>query len=214
MKRIFAAAIAAGAVGVSSATAADVVSDAAADSFYIGVHGGIADLSADWELQGALTYTGDASDSGFIGGVHAGYMHEFDGWALGVEGDLSFTDLSEGFDGPEGIGVELDSLASLRARAGWMIDNIMPYITAGVAHGDFEYTQFFGGPFDSANDSRFGFVGGGGVEIVFTEALSGRAELLYYDFGSSSGTFSDGRRYDVDSNVTVVRAGISYNFGM
>jgi len=213
MKRLFAAAIAAGTVGVSSAAAADV-SSAAADSFYIGLHAGIASLSADWELQGAGTYTGDISDSGFIGGVHAGFMHSFDQFMLGIEGDLSFTDLSEGFDGFEGIGVELDSLASLRIRAGWMIDNIMPYITAGVAHGDFEYTHFFLGPFDSDNDSRFGFVGGGGVEIMFTEAWSGRAELLYYDFGSSSGTFGPGYSYDVDSDVTVVRAGLSYNFGM
>lgn len=200
---------------MSSAAAADV-SSAAADSFYIGVHGGMADLSADWELQGFGTYTGNASDSAFIGGVHAGYMHEFDAWVLGVEGDLSFTDASEGFDGPEGIGVELNSLASLRARAGWKIDNIMPYLTAGVALGDFEYTQFLDGPVDSADDSRFGFVGGGGVEVMFTEGWSGRAEFLYYGFGSSSGTFPNGPgyQYDVDSNVTVVRAGLSYNFGM
>lgn len=213
MKKLFAAMIAAGAVGVSSAEAADV-SSAPVDSFYIGLHAGIASLSADWELQGALTYTGDASDSGFIGGIHAGYMREFDAWALGVEGDLSFTDLSDGFDGFEGIGVELNSLASLRARAGWKIDNIMPYLTAGVAHGDFEYTQFFGGPFDSASDSRFGFVGGGGVEVMFTEGWSGRAEFLYYDFGSSSDEFSTNYQYEVDSNVTVVRAGFSYFFGM
>lgn len=201
---------------MSSAAAADV-SSAAADSFYVGLHAGMANLSADWELQGFGTYTGNASDSAFIGGVHAGFMHEFDSWVLGVEGDLSFTDASEGFDGFEGIGVELNSLASLRARAGWKIDNIMPYLTAGVALGDFEYTQFFiGSSVDSADDSRFGFVGGGGVEIMFTEGWSGRAELLYYDFGSSSGTFPNGPgyRYDVDSNVTVVRAGLSYNFGM
>ena len=198
---------------MSSAAAADV-SSAATDSFYVGLHGGIASLSADWELQGALTYTGDISDSGILGGVHGGFMHSFDQFMLGIEGDLSFTDASEGFDGFEGIGVELDSLASLRVRAGWMIDNIMPYITAGVTHGDFEYTQFFNGSIDSTNDSRFGFVGGGGVEVMFTEAWLGRAELLYYDFGSSSGEFSPSYQYEVDSNVTVVRVGLSYNIGM
>ena len=200
---------------MSSAAAADV-SSAAADSFYIGLHAGIASLSADWELQGAGTYTGDISDSGLIGGVHGGFMHSFDQFMLGIEGDLSFTDLSEGFDGFEGIGVELDSLASLRLRAGWMIDSIMPYITAGVAHGDFEYMQFFLGPLDSTNDSRFGFVVGGGVDVGFGEAWTGRAEILYYDFGNASGTFSGSFPYDyeVDANVTVVRAGLSYNFGM
>jgi hypothetical protein len=41
-------------------------------------------------------------------------------------------------------------------------------------------------------------------------------EVLYYDFGKASDTFGGLFTYDyeVESNVTVVRAGLSYNFGM
>ena len=87
----------------------------------------IASLSADWETAGCRhpTYR-KRKRTGILGGVHAGYMHDFDAWALGVEGDLSFTNASAGYDGFEGIGVDLDSLASLCLRAGWNIDQMMP----------------------------------------------------------------------------------------
>jgi outer membrane immunogenic protein len=221
MKRLFAAAIAVGAVGVSSAAAADV-SSAAADSFYVGVHGGFANLSTDWETEQCCdpNLTGSESGTGLLGGVQAGYIHNFDQFALGVEGDLSFTDASAGFDGYEGIGIDLDFLASIRARAGWNIDdNVMPFLTAGVAFGDFQYNQEgdgFGAPTDSVSDSRVGFVVGGGVDVGFAEAWTGRVEVLYYDFGNASGSFGGlfPYDYDIDADVTVVRAGISYNFGM
>lgn len=198
------------------------MSSAAADSLYVGVHGGFANLSTDWEMLACCptTITGDDSGTGVLGGIHAGFMHYFDQFMLGVEGDLSFTDASAGFDGYEGIGVDLDFLASVRARAGWNIDdNVMPFLTAGVAFGDFEYHQEGTGfvvPPDSVSDSRVGFVVGGGVDVGFAEAWTGRVEVLYYDFGNASGNFSGNFPYDyeVDSNVTVVRAGLSYNFGM
>lgn len=199
------------------------MSSAAADSIYVGVHGGFASLSTDWETKQCCdpNITGSDSGTGLLGGIQAGYMHNFDQFMLGVEGDLSFADASAGFDGYEGIGVDLDFLASIRARAGWNIDdNVMPFLTAGVAFGDFQYNQegsgFPPGTGDSVSDSRVGFVVGGGVDVGFAEAWTGRVEVLYYDFGNASGNFGGvfPYDYDVDSNVTVVRAGLSYNFGM
>lgn len=199
------------------------MSSAAADSLYVGVHGGFANLSTDWEILACCpaTITGDDSDTALLGGLQAGYMHNFDQFMLGVEGDLSFTDASAGFDGYEGIGVDLDFLASIRARAGWNIDdNVMPFLTAGVAFGNFQYNQegngYSGFSTDSVSDSQIGFVVGGGVDVGFAEAWTGRVEVLYYDFGNASGTFGGNFPYDyeVDSNVTVVRVGLNYNFGM
>jgi outer membrane immunogenic protein len=213
MKKLGVAIFALGALGSTAAKA---------DSLYVGLDAGIANLSGDWALHACCpnTINGNISDSAFIGGVHAGFMHDFDAFALGLEGDLSFTNASDqgnGFDGSEGIGVDLNSLGSLRLRAGWNIDQIMPYITAGVGFGDMKYTQYYlGGKLDTVSDLNIGFVVGGGVEVKFAEVWSGRAEVLYYDFGNSSGHFSSffPYRYNVDPNVTVVRVGISREFGM
>ena len=206
MKKFYAACLAVSAMGSGAALAG---------SPYIGLHAGVASLSSDWTEFFATPSSGDSEDSDFIGGIHGGFMHSFDQIMLGVEGDLSFTDVSEGFDGFEGIGVEADFLGSLRARAGWKMDNIMPYLTAGVAVGDLEYTFFFGGPVDSENDTRVGFVGGGGFEVMFAEGWSGRAEVLYYDFGEASGSFPTfGIGYDVDTSFVVARVGLTYDLMM
>ena len=190
---------------------------AQADSLYAGVDGGLANLDADWNLGSCCPpSSGNASDTGALGGIHGGFTHSDGQLMLGVETDLSFTNASEGFDGFEGIGVDLNFLASLRGRLGWNINDITPYITAGVALGDFDYSQqgtFYPGTIDKVHDTQFGVVGGGGVEMAFAEGWTGRAEFLYYDFGKASGQFASSfpYNYDVDSNVTVVRVGLSYD---
>ncbi|MEO6609791.1 MAG: hypothetical protein ABIN69_15120 [Aestuariivirga sp.] len=193
------------------------VTEARADTFYAGIHGGFGSLNNDWTFDSYINpYTGTSSASGAVGGIQAGWEHPFQGGSVGVEGDLSFIDLNAGFDGSEGIGVDASLLSSLRLRASLSNGPIKPFLTAGVGLGKFSYTEqgsFFGSDGYAVDTTKLGLVVGGGVDTKISENWSGRLEGLYYLFGQDSGTFTDGNAYTVNSNVFVVRAGLNYSFG-
>lgn len=192
------------------------VTNAKADTLYLGVHGGFGSLNDDWTLQGAGTWTGTGTASGAVAGIQGGWEHPFQGGAIGAEADLSFLDLNSGFDGFEGIGVNASLLSSLRVRALLSNGPIRPFLTAGVGLGDLKYTEegtFYGSSGNFVNQTKIGFVFGGGLDAKLSDQWTGRLEGLYYAFGNDSGSFSDTRTYSVNSNVFVVRAGLSYSFG-
>lgn len=195
------------------------ITEAKADTFYAGIHGGFGSLNNDWTFQSySNPYTGTSSASGVVGGVQAGWEHPFQGGAIGAEADLSFLDLNAGIDGPEGIGVNANMLSSLRLRALFSNGPVRPFLTAGIGMGQFQYSEQ--GPFFvdnnlslSVDKTKFGLVVGGGLDAKLSDHWSGRLEGLYYLFGKDSGSFSDENTYTVDSNVFVARAGLNYTFG-
>ena len=205
------------------ATCALFAGNAHADELYAGFDAGLANLNSNW--TSVLCCPSPESEavtaSGFIGGVHAGLNHYEGQWMFGVESDLDFTNVSTGFDGAEGLGVNLDFLGSLRGRLGVQTGTIMPYLTAGLAVGDFGYNQLgtefvpnFLGTGGSMRETKIGFVGGAGVEMALAKGWTGRAEALYYSFGTTSGRLSSSNGltedFTADGNVFVARVGVSY----
>ena len=140
---------------------------------YIGVNLGGTRLSAD-----AGGFQASATDVS-VGG-HAGYNFQTGNFVLGIEGDLNY--VAEGY-----------YTASLRARAGVAMDNVLVYATGGIGY-----------LFDS-DVGDTGWVVGGGVEYMFMPNLIGRVEGLYTHVGNFDGL-------PVDISTTVVRAGVSYKF--
>jgi outer membrane immunogenic protein len=119
--------------------------------------------------------------------------------------------------------MKITDYGSLRARAGYPVDNFLPYGFVGLAMGqaninrradvnlNYQYVGAapplpnYGGNFsltDNAN-SHFimGFAGGAGIDIMLYAGLFLRAEWEYLRF---SGT--------VETNVNTVRAGLGYKF--
>jgi outer membrane immunogenic protein len=120
--------------------------------------------------------------------------------------------------------MKITDYGSLRARAGYPVDNFLPYGFVGLAMGqaninrradvnlNYQYVGAavpplpnYGGNFsltDNAN-SHFimGFAGGAGIDIMLYAGLFFRAEWEYLRF---SGT--------VETNVNTVRAGLGYKF--
>jgi outer membrane immunogenic protein len=120
--------------------------------------------------------------------------------------------------------MKITDYGSLRARAGYPVDNFLPYGFVGLAMGqaninrradvnlNYQYVGTaipplpnYGGNFgltDNAN-SHFimGFAGGVGIDIMLYAGLFLRAEWEYLHF---SGT--------VETNVNTVRAGLGYKF--
>ena len=142
------------------------------------------------------------TDSGaFIGGIHVGYNHQFDGgFVLGGESDLDFgrrfkgpfyfgenfgyTDPTE--SGTEGE-VKLGLSGSARLRAGFAMDRWLPFVTAGVAFA--KYEAIITRPDDdeyprSGEGNLVGYGIGGGVNYALTDHVILGAEYRFTDFGS------------------------------
>jgi len=117
--------------------------------------------------------------------------------------------------------------ASLRARAGFTLDRMLLYTSAGVAFGEFGANlQLFGtdqtlAPFyaaDQRTSTRAGWTLGGGVEYAVNPHWSVRGEYRYADFGrmsESPAATSMGAFYAADRHLdqNQVQVGLSYKFG-
>ena len=79
----------------------------------------------DWKKVEHVKFSNENDDVTLIGGVHAGYNWQSGARVFGVEGDVSFGD-------------GVDYLASARARLGYARDNLLLYVTGGVAFAGFD----------------------------------------------------------------------------
>jgi outer membrane immunogenic protein len=181
-------------------------------------------------LGGSWGSFDDVDVNGFLGGLHGGYNLQNGNIVYGIEGDFSWTgaDATDSQTGAAGIcvanrigclagaaatsSINLDWLASLRARLGVTFGNVLVYGTGGVGWGNVDLSVSAAGlGTSSSSNTHVGFVAGGGAEMKFTPNLSGRVEALYYGLGSETyNIFGTSTKLDLDT--TVVRAGLSYHF--
>lgn len=122
-------------------------------------------------------------------GLHAGYLHDLGTFVLGAELDYNNVDI----DVP---GLDADMLR-LRARAGYDMGRVMPYLTAGVGRLSLD-----DGP-DSYTET--GMTYGIGVDFKATERFTVGLEYSRQDFDNT-----DGSGYEVDADMIQLRA--SYRF--
>jgi outer membrane immunogenic protein len=204
------------AITISSASlAADVAAEPVPydwTGFYIGAHAGYGWADGEQTFNGVRTPGFDTSAEGFVGGGQAGFNWQWDQIVLGIEGDVSFADLSDTVD-PFGFDVEqnVDMLASIRGRIGFAADRFLPYVTAGWGFADAERTTELGGGV-SDSQSHDGLVYGGGIEYAVTDAISMRAEYLHYDLGEESYDLGLPSDPEIDLDVDVFRIGVNFNF--
>lgn len=188
------------------------------------------------ERPGEITDVG--SDDAFIGGGQVGYNHSFDRWIVGIEADYSAFDFraaktpasSEADWGSDTrVSVEMDSLATVRARLGVTIDQWLIYGTGGVAFSDGKYRNLDfcntgpcgSGLMDARGNLGTGWVFGGGLEYAFTSNWTARAEYLFVSFDGEdySGTAfnaeggSETYRFSASpAEVNVIRFSLNYKF--
>jgi outer membrane immunogenic protein len=179
--------------------------------FYLGVNGGFgfgAFKNGGSELFG--------SANGGLIGVTAGYNYQaMPNFVLGIEGDFAFANLkahrSSFFGQSNGT---IDDIMTLRARAGYTLDRAMLYITGGFAASNNNivvnnfYAPFYGG------QSKFqtGWALGGGIEFMFTNSLSAKAEYLFTSVGSDR--YFDFTPAALQSGVdtSTIKGGLNYHF--
>lgn len=206
-------------LAASSAEAQEFPNFAASSGWqgvYAGLHGGYGwgetDSSCFWDSPFLIAPNdcdplGSYSTDGVIAGAQIGYNWKLAGFLVGLESDISFTDI-EGdafFGGKVGDSADssLDWMATLRARAGAPVtDSVLIYGTGGVAWGDWEDGFVPSTTRNSWSNVETGWTAGGGVETKVTEWVSIKAEYLYVDFGDKTHTFSEPSRNPPTGTVT------------
>lgn len=177
-------------------------------------------------LTGAVLAPGQISptSSSVIGGFQVGYNWQTGPYVLGVESDIQFTGLKQGFTYavPTGffvpgdsMSVKTDYLSATRVKLGYAWDRTMIYAAGGLETGVFDVTSTYasrgagGSPafgFTDSNKFHYGYNVGAGVEYAVTNNVSLGAEYRYYNLGKETynlGAFtpSGGAAQTVSSTV-------------
>jgi outer membrane immunogenic protein len=193
---------------------------------FIGVIGSVVSLDGHYDKIPDVGPPVDPemSGTGFAGGVLAGYNFQWDSFLMGIEGDYQFGgQIADNREPAEMTEMSFNGIATLRARAGFVVDNALIYATGGAAFIDSEFAGEVG-PVGAGTDSSdtawiTGWTVGGGVEVAFSEGLHGRLEYLYIGAPDQSYRLEDNNGFggDVDMHfdgIHSIRAGLTYNFTM
>jgi len=250
MKRLLAASIAIAALIQGSAMAADMSPSKTKPAkeppfvvynwtgLYIGVQGG-----GGWGPANQTDITGFSSGTytitgGLIGGT-LGYNFQVGYAVLGLETDWSYSWVKDGTIGTDPIFGQcggaiprcesrLKSPATFRARIGAAMDNVMPYVTGGLAVASL-YAQEGDVPVNGraaglgltaaglGSTSVRGWTAGVGIEAMFGPHWSAKMEYLYADFGNRA-VFDDNVGgvivpEHVKFTANILRVGVNYRFG-
>lgn len=215
------------ALSMGSALAADPVAETMHDwtGPYIGLNVGYGwgDQEQNyWLLQDDVTNNYDSGNQdmdGILGGGQIGVNYQIGAFVLGAETDFQFSGIEGDFKTSDGYScepvdkctAEIGWFGTLRARAGYAFGNFLPYVTGGLAYGRVEANNGKDFPADwDISDDQLGWTIGGGLEMAFSEHLTGRLEYLYVDLGETSpkGAFA----FEASSDFNVARAGVNYAF--
>ena len=144
-----------------------------------------------------------ASPSGVAGGVQAGYNVQYGQFVFGGETDLQVSDADDTFAPWK---FSNPWFGTLRARAGFAMNNVLFYGTVGLAYGTLNMQEH--ADHVSESHTSAGWAGGVGVEVALTGNWTARAEYLYVDLGGSSFVL-DGNNHGIESNLSALRRELS-----
>ncbi len=179
------------------------------------------------DFGGFAGYNGQWED--VVLGFEANYMHgKFDGASSVAPVPLTYVNpLADGLYHTVGLvssqSVSITDMGTVRARAGYVIGNFLPYVFGGISIGradisssvtitDRSASTFVGAPRAplvtyAANDTTtgkmlYGYTAGLGTEVMLTGNIFGRLEWEYLRFVNAG----------ADVNINTVRGGLGYKF--
>jgi outer membrane immunogenic protein len=121
-------------------------------------------------------------------------------------------------------GATVKHLGTIAGRVCYAFDNVLLFAKAGGAWAHDEYRAFNANTaietlIASANDTRWGWIAGGGVEWGFAPNWSAKIEFDYLDFGGKNITISSipgatppTRTFHIDQQIVLVKVGVNYRF--
>jgi outer membrane immunogenic protein len=202
--------------------------------FYAGAHFGYG-----WGTEDSTATTTNSNfNSGFVfptddptgvlGGFQGGYNYQFGQWVVGIEGDYSFSGVSGDITTPSqkiagnltASNSQITWLADITGRVGYAWSNWLLYAKGGAVWTHVEANSNTTGPSPSTtsgNETRSGWLIGGGVEWAVMEHVSLKLEYNYMDFGTADVvriTAGSGFQNHRDESLTanVVKIGANYRF--
>jgi outer membrane immunogenic protein len=158
---------------------------------YVGINGGWGWGNGKFTNAPNAAFPGGVSGSpndngGFVGGT-LGANFQTGALVLGVEGDWDYSGINTGtsmticnITGTCQTGNNW--LATIRGRAGYAVDRVMFYLTAGGAFANVQTT--FNGVTNS--HAQAGWTAGLGMEWAFANNWSAKIEYLYANIGSGT----------------------------
>lgn len=192
------------------------------DGFYAGIHAGYTWGDAD----GLARWGNAASDyeyfaygtRGADGGLHAGYNHQLDNAIVGIEADISASEITGAGHSTANMVHDtlIDWITTVRLRLGFTANKTLFYIAGGPAMAHAGTTQRMPNsvPSYSKHDKwKLGWTIGGGVEQAITPKLSLRLDYRYVDLGKmtyDNPTIVMAEKTKLDSHA--IRAGLSFKF--
>jgi outer membrane immunogenic protein len=222
--------------------------------FYIGGHAGWNYNRAEWKDKDNFGFTrtfqdhvgdGTNSDSDWHAGVQAGYNWQANCTVFGLQADWSWTNShADNFyqDFPGANAGTLDAnihnrwFGTVRARTGVVVDNLLLYVTGGLAYArfnrDFTYSSVVAGVRNfetfSSSATRLGWVIGAGTEWSINQNWSLVSEFMYMGFEKDNQTYACANaagtcgglgagtpfRYEYQDSIWVSRIGLNYRFNI
>jgi outer membrane immunogenic protein len=195
--------------------------------FYIGGHVGGTWGDKDWTdvtFPAAPLSLGSQDISGILAGGQVGINWQVGNIVFGIEGQASWTNADGDHTcviGQLRCGTEANWLGTVAGRIGYAFDRTMIYAKGGAAfiNEDFFVNATPGGALlaSFADETRWGWMVGGGIEWGITENWSAKIEYNFMDFREDTfrfrtpagAFFADAR---IDQQMHVVKAGINYRF--
>jgi|GEM_PF-321109 len=183
---------------------------------YAGIEAGAGFGNSRSDFSATGRTTGNVDTTSFNRGFTAGYNQQ-SGWlVLGLEGDI----LSDSVEGKGhapnphyNYTVENNWLVMVRPRMGYAFDNVMPFVTGGIAAGnvhDSIYTTT-GRLGEDFSHTELGYTMGAGVETALSDHWSVKAEYLYLKLNGASEIipyFHDDASANFNDNIFLI--GLNY----
>lgn len=182
---------------------------------YVGVHGGAGEADADIS-RGSLSPVGTPGTTldpdGGLYGILGGINFQRNNLVFGVEGDISFSDISAN-NLPTVPSVDIETIGTVRGRAGVAFDRLLVFGTAGVGFASVEGSETGRGTKDSKDHTDF--VWSAGVDYAISQNLIGRVEYMSGSFDRESYFFplTAPHTHDIDFDVDIVRGALIWKFG-
>ena len=182
---------------------------------YFGVNGGYGFGKSEWTIPGGggipAATTGNFNTSGYAFGAGAGANLQADAFVFGIEADFD----AMGMKGtaacvPTSCETRDTWLSTVRARAGYAVDRVLFYGTAGGAFGNVQANTATSSTFQST--TKGGWTAGAGVEAAFADNWTARVEYLFVDLQNSSFSLPVGGPVTVKFDANLVRVGVDYKF--
>lgn len=183
--------------------------------FYVGIQGGygFSDGIRHTQTAPGPATSGSFKAKGGLIGATVGYNYQLaNNIVLGAEGDYAWSGIkgSTFVACAGGCSTKIDSLGTVRVRAGYAIDRFLPYITGGLALGNVKGAA---SPVLRGSEFRAGWALGAGLEAAVWNNVTAKIEYLYADLGKFNyAPAGSGFVIKTPAKSHIIRAGLNYRF--